>query len=75
MEFYQSVSALHFFYDLRRQLSPAEGHLRAGTQLFPRADKTLPNAVSPVRQQQHLAGPAAGHALPQKAGGQNPGIV
>ncbi|MPM81411.1 hypothetical protein SDC9_128464 [bioreactor metagenome] len=75
VELHQPVAALHLADDLAGQFSVPKGHLRAGTHLFARADKTLPDALPLVHQQQHLAGPAAGQPMAQKTGGQNAGVV
>ena len=59
--------------DFRCQLPIAEGDLRAGTQLLAGTNKALPHVISPVDEQQYLAGAATRYAVAQQTSRQSHG--
>ena len=71
----QPVAPLQFLCNLRGEFPVAEGELGSRPQLPPWTDQALPHPVSPVDQQQYLAGPAAGEPMAQEPGGEDTGIV
>ena len=74
-EAHQTVAVWQLLRDFRFQLPIAEGDLRAGTQLLAGTNKALPHVISPVDEQQYLAGAAARYAVAQQTSRQHTGVV
>ena len=72
---HQTVAVRQDLGDLRGQFAIAEGELGPLPHVPSGAHQALPGLLSPVDQQQHLAGTAPRQPLAQQAGGQDPGIV
>ena len=60
VEPHQAVAAGQLLHHLRRQLSVAEGQLGPGTHTLAGTHQALPGLLTPVNEQQYLAGAAAG---------------
>ena len=71
----EAVAAFGLSGHLRRQFAVSEGQLGSGANLPAGPYQTLPGPLSPVGEQQNLAGAAAGKPLTQKPGRQNSGVV
>ena len=72
---HQTVSALQLCCHLGSELTVAKCEPGARLHLPSRPHQTLPGLLSPVDEQQHLTGAAAGQPLAQQAGRQHPGVV
>lgn len=75
IEAHQTVAVRQDLGNLRGQFAIAEGELGPLPHVPSGAHQALPGLLSPVDQQQHLAGTAPRQPLAQQAGGQDPGIV